>query len=322
MIRQINSTIASNGGIEAENNLKYPFLFYFYVNTKQATKIASIHDNNTVHLVYSYYTSDENHALLIDGGGAKLWLKDVNNLEKYVFEHRDRLNVGHRNELNLIHKLQAYSTGLCIVSRIGLPYSEVYDWLYPNIDIKLLGQEYLASNAPLLFLIGEPGTGKSSFLKIMKQHFGKEIILADKEHILHQEFSHILSKCNDKIIVFDDITEPLSQRTDIVDALCQYSSGLHGVSPKIIITSNIQKSQINEALIRSGRCFDVVSLLPLSAEEANGLWQLKCGFQDRPFIGTITQSTFMEEVTLRKNGTTARRYYLKKEEMRGMKIGF
>lgn len=78
-------------------------------------------------------------------------------------------------------------------------------------------------------------------------------------------------------LILDDLDNELSARTKekdnfIVSQMLSFADGLFENHLKIIITSNQELADIDKAIIRPGRCFDVMHLRALTYQEATDLW--------------------------------------------------
>lgn len=82
---------------------------------------------------------------------------------------------------------------------------------------------------------------------------------------------------NNLYLILDDLDDELGARTKggnnfIVNQLLSFSDGLFENNLKIIVTTNQEISDIDPALIRPGRCMDVLQLLQLTRTQALDIW--------------------------------------------------
>ncbi|MEA3384707.1 MAG: AAA family ATPase [Campylobacterota bacterium] len=144
---------------------------------------------------------------------------------------------------------------------------------------------FLNSKAPILILQGAPGTGKSTFtkqiLKKMQQIKDKEslnVIYSFDEAVFHTTkfFSKIVYHDYD-VLVLEDFNTSIHKNQDDQGAnplnkFLSITDGLISKYKKIIITTNIEsKNQLQQALIRPGRCFDIVQFRNLEGVEIDDL---------------------------------------------------
>lgn len=155
--------------------------------------------------------------------------------------------------------------------------------VYPRINVDLMMKLYSDSDECTLILTGEPGTGKTCFTKMTMaayaRHFKSDIdcvYVKDRNLLAKDEFWAIMADNKPDMIILDDLDDELVPRTEgrnpIINNLLSYSDGVFKIDTKIIITTNQPNSRIDKALIRPGRCFDILSLPQLSREEAELVW--------------------------------------------------
>jgi len=157
--------------------------------------------------------------------------------------------------------------------------------LYPEIDIEKLCKAFMKSNDSILILSGEPGTGKTTFVKYLvnqwhKDNLGNSFIYANNLDVINKsEFWTTISGENDSLLILDDISydmmRPLGEdKTNIfVNSLLAYCDGVVDENAKVIITTNQTTENIDPALLRAGRAFDAIHLTYLNGEEARAIWR-------------------------------------------------
>lgn len=136
-------------------------------------------------------------------------------------------------------------------------------------------QEYHDSKAPILVLLGEPGTGKTTFLKEYIRKYNLNAMVSYDEKIIEQDEFYVDFMRNDErdILIIEDadllLTSRESDANKAMSRLLNLSNGLVNIlSKKIIFTTNLSDiRRVDEALIRPGRCFDVVNFRKLSQAE-------------------------------------------------------
>lgn len=155
----------------------------------------------------------------------------------------------------------------------------VKDSHYPFIEggIDKFIDSYLNSSASVLILMGEPGTGKTSFIRHMMKNNDLNATLSYDKRILESDsfYTDFLFDHKKDLLILEDSDLILHSREDsentIMSKLLNVSDGLVKIDfKKIIFSTNItQLSKIDSAIIRPGRCFDVLTFRKLSYEEAN-----------------------------------------------------
>jgi SpoVK/Ycf46/Vps4 family AAA+-type ATPase len=144
---------------------------------------------------------------------------------------------------------------------LGRPYSEYI-------------ADYLNSEASVLILIGPPGTGKTTFIKnIIHQSRGNARVAYDEKVLGGDDFFASFVDGDDDILVMEDADTFLSDRQDgntMMHKFLNVSDGLiSAIGKKMIFSTNLPNvNDIDPALMRAGRCFDVMEFRPLTREEA------------------------------------------------------
>jgi hypothetical protein len=155
----------------------------------------------------------------------------------------------------------------------------IFPELYPSVDIEALRASYQQSPERILILYGEPGVGKTTFLRyLLNGNFYKKVAyIKDQATLKDSELWYELTDGNYDLIIFDDLDDALSPRsknsdTNFINNMLSYSDGIIRRDTKIVITTNQSIKEIDPALIRPGRCFDFIVLPPLSRAEALEVW--------------------------------------------------
>jgi hypothetical protein len=166
-----------------------------------------------------------------------------------------------------------------LINPYGTFHAEFYPWLpYGFMD------EYMASTAPILFLTGEPGTGKTSILRDLICSRGLNASATYDENILsHDEmFLNFLTSEKMNLIIIEDADNILTSRettkNNLIARFLNFSEGLAKFpAKKIIFTTNLHNfNNVDEALTRSGRCFGVLEARKLTFEEAKIASSIAC----------------------------------------------
>lgn len=136
-------------------------------------------------------------------------------------------------------------------------------------------KEFMASTSNVLLLIGPPGVGKSNFILQMMQARGWDdnIHLADREDVLlHPALSDYIRSCQaGSVVITEDSDKLVMARTEgneNMSALLNASAGIVSRDVKIIISTNLESiSHVDPALMRPGRCFDILKFQSMTAEQ-------------------------------------------------------
>lgn len=154
------------------------------------------------------------------------------------------------------------------VSADNLPVTE----MYPNLPKNLYDyyDDYINSSSSILVLIGPPGTGKTSFLRGLLHHTSSSAMVSYDSTILEHDsiFANFISGHN-KFMILEDSDTFLASRSrgnTVMHKFLNVGDGLVSTKgKKIIFTTNLPSVRdVDPALIRPGRCFDVVHFNKIS----------------------------------------------------------
>lgn len=169
--------------------------------------------------------------------------------------------------------------GSSVINRSIFPVEEIsyLPEAYPWFKVSPLGyiHSYFDSKESILILKGPPGTGKTSFIKLLLQETNNSAITAyDRDLLLRDEFYiEFLTDPDTDILVIEDNDILLSSRANnnpVMDKFLNTSDGLVSLRhKKIIFSTNIPNiSSIDSALTRKGRCFDILNFQKINGKEA------------------------------------------------------
>ena len=157
-----------------------------------------------------------------------------------------------------------------------LPVSEMYPFL-GNESIEDYYDRYMESSASILLLIGPPGTGKTTFIRGLLHHTEKNAIVTYDEKILERDyvFSRFIED-DVGVMVIEDADNFLKSRSDgntMMHRFLNVGDGLISMrGKKLIFSTNLPSIRdVDSALVRPGRCFDVVTFDNYSLEQAKNL---------------------------------------------------
>jgi hypothetical protein len=174
-------------------------------------------------------------------------------------------------QLKLWYNKEGPTSTEIILESYGTYYPEFYPWLPSNFM-----DEYMKSSAAILFLTGEPGTGKTSVLRnlICSRQLNASVTY-DENLLDHDEmFLSFITSNTTNLIIIEDADNVLSPReksaNPLISRFLNFSDGLIKFpSKKIIFTTNLDNfNNVDEALTRSGRCFGILEARKLTFEEA------------------------------------------------------
>lgn len=234
-------------------------------------------------------------------------------------------------------RLQQTNHSLCTRDRLlGLRKE-----LYPYLGVDKLVNTFLGSQENLFLLYGDPGVGKTCMMKtILREtafltksnyhaiyikdtaalrlpelwvqlgNMSKNTSISPEqggdEALTSFNIGNNTSAC--VYLILDDLDNELGQRAKgadnfIVSQLLSFSDGLFENHLKVIITTNQEIKDIDSAIIRPGRCFDVLNLRQLTKKEALDVWvnTLQCSEElfEQSFANaeSVSQAALMSEHT-------------------------
>src|SRR6185437_2673126 len=155
-------------------------------------------------------------------------------------------------------------------------HSEFYPWI--KKDVYEYFQDFLNSDASIWLLMGPPGTGKTSLLRTFLHKNRLRAIVTYDEKLIKSDYMFVdfITSDNNDVLIAEDADGLLEARSDgnvdhnVVSRFLNISEGLIKFpKKKIIFTTNITDiSQVDAALVRPGRCFDVLQFRALTFAEA------------------------------------------------------
>lgn len=172
---------------------------------------------------------------------------------------------------------------------------EVKDIHYPFIKqgVHDYMSEYLNSKSSILILIGEPGTGKTTLVRDFIYRNNLRAYMTFDEGIIHDDnfFVKFITDKKANVLIMEDADLLISAReadaNRLMSKLLNISDGLiKHQTKKLIFTTNLSNiNKVDSALVRPGRCFDVLQFRKLTGEEANVI-RADLGYEDLDVHGT------------------------------------
>jgi len=150
--------------------------------------------------------------------------------------------------------------------------------MYPFLEGEALASYYdrfLDSSANILILIGKPGTGKTTFIRGMLAHHKKSATLSYNPKVIAQDsfFVDWYSSSDDFMILEDSDTllMPRAEGNDMMSRFLNLGDGLMSLkNKKLVFSTNLPHiADIDSALTRPGRCFDIIEFDSLNREQAS-----------------------------------------------------
>jgi hypothetical protein len=162
------------------------------------------------------------------------------------------------------------------LNRDRLPIEEMYPFLNGE-SLESYYDRYMASSANILLLIGPPGTGKTTFIRGLLAYRNCSAIVTYDAQILEKDgfFARFIED-DAEVMVLEDSDAFLKSRSDgntMMHRFLNVGDGLVTTKgKKMIFSTNLPSIRdIDSALIRPGRCFDILEFKPLSVFDAKKL---------------------------------------------------
>lgn len=189
-------------------------------------------------------------------------------IREHILEHLEEVSV----HINWIYDNNMNSITVPIDNGLT-PIDEMYPFLNGETLEEFYGR-YMDSNASIMILIGPPGTGKTSFIRGYLQSTGSSATVTYDQKILANDslFSEFIGGSSE-VLVIEDADLFLSSRkggNEMMHKFLNVGDGLVTVKgKKIIFSTNLPSiDDIDEALLRPGRCFDILHFDELDTDAA------------------------------------------------------
>jgi hypothetical protein len=226
--------------------------------------------------VFSIYKGD-NAAIFVSGCGSVIFFANSLQLLETVVKKFEKFFKRDVTVDFFFHAKGSIETSLIVVANDEL--GTVIPELYADIDSVKLLDAFGASASTTMILLGDPGVGKTSFIRLMLKsgRYSRVAYIKGSEIAANQQTWAKLARTQYDLVIFDDMDTELDGRTPFVSNLLSFSDGIFCKSSKMLITTNQNTTDIDEALMRPGRCFDVLKLHNLSQTKAFNVWETSLG---------------------------------------------
>jgi len=250
---------------------------------------------------YQYlFKSEESRLLLwISLNNDELYVEfayDVANptIEKWVLDtnHQLRSNFGEMKTPTF--KVLSHNGKRFVTEKVNtgnfdsLDIKKFYNDDFEEIDSIIL-QSIDTPKSGLILLHGEPGTGKTSYIKNLIAKFKETnfIFVQNKfvQELLTPQFISFLLKHRNAVLIIEDaekiiMSRETSSEASVVSTILQLTDGLFSdyLNIKIICTFNSKMEKVDKALLRKGRMIANYPFKPLAKDKTKALLQ-SLGFE-------------------------------------------
>jgi hypothetical protein len=242
-----------------------------------------------------YVNSEKNIMIRITGNVAKdkdplVQLDIVYDIKKGSIETQLPLD-----EIKTFERKKKKANIQLVKSEMGHLDTEEYDLLIPEIDLELnYGTEFKKihnvivsklnenNGKGIILLHGEPGTGKTSYIKHLTSLVTEKDILfippSMAEMLSEPSIIPFLMDHKNSILIIEDAERVISDREGNgspagVSNILNLTDGILGdcLSIQIVATFNMKREKIDQALLRKGRLIAEHKFSKLNVEETNKL---------------------------------------------------
>ena len=211
----------------------------------------------------------------------------------------------------------------------------------PYIDTDEMFKQFFAGDENILLLVGKSGTGKSKLTSLAIEYLSSNMInssnrtvatISDADILLHDGFWYQIRDNNIDLVILDDFDFMLGSRDSedtkqnkFLSKFLTFTDGVRKNKIKFIVTTNQEYRDMDKAILRKGRLFDVLEMRELSLEEGLEIWKSEGITEPYPFDNSVTIADLAYCINNLK-GTEHRKEYLKDLSVRktniGKRIGF
>ena len=174
-----------------------------------------------------------------------------------------------------------YTEDINTIDFRSIDINELYNDDFIEID-SIISQSIITTEAGIILLHGEPGTGKTTYIKNLICRFkDKDFIFIQNDFVqdlLKPSFVTFLLHNKNSVLIIEDaekvvVSRDHSSDASVVSTILQLTDGLFSdfLNIKIICTFNTNIDRIDKALLRKGRMIAKYNFGTLSPEKTSAL---------------------------------------------------
>lgn len=252
---------------------------------------AEFEDEHTGDRIRTFHTGEDNGIVIYDkliirfsGGSNSINIKligtrdMVNSFENVI---RNKFSIA-ESFIDWIYSSDGSSVTVPLTED-KTPISEMYPFI-KNESLEDYYNRYMHSSASVLVLLGPPGTGKTSFVRGLLQYTKTSAIVTYDPELLEKDYVFArFVEGTSNIMVIEDADNFLGSRKEgntVMHKFLNVGDGLVTTkNKKLIFSTNLPSvKSIDSALVRPGRCFDVLTFNYLNKLQAEKI-STKLGLQ-------------------------------------------
>tara|TARA_R110001583_G_scaffold127043_2_gene278649 strand:- start:1106 stop:2206 length:1101 start_codon:yes stop_codon:yes gene_type:complete len=243
----------------------------------QAKGINPLTHNKVSYLLHVTHNSDE------DPCRAILLYREKSEIEPLIKILEEFVTTKNLKEIGLIIKDEFGLTLKDFELTAGKDFNinENYNDDFIEVDKKIVEHLSTKNKKGLILLHGEPGTGKTTYIKHLADKIEKQIIFVPPmmaAAISDPGFIPFLMKHPDSILIIEDAETAIKDRnisgnSNAVSNILNLTDGILGECLKIqiVATFNTERTQIDKALLRKGRLITDYKFENLNIKKTNKL---------------------------------------------------
>lgn len=241
----------------AETNLFYlDEACYFTIPNRAIIAVWGLGKNSEAQIFVRFYGEWHLTKQLMDLFDAK-WGQNPRSVVTWAFKNE-------KSEITYLDNILAESKPV---------YGEFYPQIHQSIDTYL--DSYWNSSASILLMVGKPGTGKTSLLRYMLNRYQARALVSYEDSLLGSDniFVNFLTGPYTCMVIEDADTLLKSRISDGNKDMARFLTASDGLlqfpKKKMVFTTNLEHIRdIDEALLRPGRCFDILHFRSLTESES------------------------------------------------------